>query len=288
MDYAKLPLPNVRLRRLAAELVALRLAAKMSVQDVVDRTAIHRTTIEKIEDAKSHPQPRNLLALLDLYGVTDQKRREDLLKLAKPSRERAWFQPFTDALPGDYSGYISFESEASHVRRYEALVVPGLLQTRAYAQVVISEGHPDVTPEEIEKRVAVRLQRQAVLAGPDPLQLHAVLGEAAIRQVVGGRAVMVEQLQVLRATLDRSNVEVRVIPFDVGGNAGVAGSFTVMQFRDPEVAPLVYVDSMAGDLFQDDPNPYQRYLTTFERLQSLALDPEASARLIADAAKRIK
>lgn len=287
MDLPKKPLPNVRLRRLAAELTALREAAGLDIMDVGNRIALHRTSLSKIESGSARPQPRTLAALLNLYGV-DEAKRAELQALAKPSSERAWFHAYVEALPESYGAYLSFESDAAVLHAYESLFVPGLLQTTEYARAVISEGLPGATKDAVDRRVQVRAQRQTLLAAAEPLRLQAVIDEAAIRRVVGGRETMVAQLRALGTSMDRPNVDLRVIPYSAGAHAGMAGSFTVMEFRDPAAAPLVYIDSSAGDLFLDDSTAFRRYLSTFERLQQLALGPEASARLIADAARKIK
>lgn len=283
----KKALPTARMRRLGAELAELREADETRTVGVVaERTGLSRTSVERIEKGEQRPQPRTMRDLLDMYGLTDEARREVLLDLAKPTKQRAWFHAYVDDLPESYSAYISFESETALIRRFETSIIPGLLQTAEYAEAVISAGLLDADKDDVDRRVRVRMQRQELLSMPnDPLRLFAIIDEAAIRHVVGGREVMVAQLRALRDAMDRPNIDLLVIPFSAGAHAGMAGPFTIMEFRDAATPPLVYVDTSAGDRFDDDTDAYRRHLNTFERLQGSAHDPTATAKLI-DAVRR--
>ena len=120
--------PTIRLRRLAAELRRLRAVAELSREHVEERTGINEATLYRVETARARPQRRTLVALLDLYGITDPLRC-DLLALSRSSDNLGWRRPYHAELPEEYSAYISFEAEARSVRNYESLHIPGLLQT---------------------------------------------------------------------------------------------------------------------------------------------------------------
>ena len=240
--------PTVRLRRLAAELRRLRTAADLSREDVAERTGINNATLYRIETARTRPQTRTLIALLQLYGVDDQQ-RQHLLALAKESAKQGWLRPYHEDLPEEYTAYISFEAEADGVRNYESLFIPGLLQTEAYARAVIRGVLPMANQREVEDRVQARIERQQVLTKDDPLKLWAIVDEAALRRLVGGAKVMTDQLRHLLEVITEPNVTLQVIPFGAGAHAGMPGSFVLMDFPDPMDAGLVYIDSMAGDLF---------------------------------------
>jgi hypothetical protein len=141
---------------------------------------------------------------------------------------------------------------------------------------------PAATRDEVEQRVAVRLERQAVLTRERPVQLWAIMDEASIRRVVGSDQVMYDQLLRLVDAVDLAHVTLQLIPYDAGAHAGMPGSFVVMDFAtDPNV---VYLDSMAGDLFLEEETEVRRYTGLFEHLRAVALSPYATKQLLASAA----
>jgi transcriptional regulator with XRE-family HTH domain len=271
--------PTVRLRRLAAELRRLRTGAELSREDVEKRTGINEATLYRIETARARPQRRTLVALLDLYVVTDPQ-RSDLLTLSRSADHQGWLQPYHSELPEGYTAYISFEAEARSVRNYESLYIPGLLQTEDYARAVIVGGLPTASHTEVEQRVQARLERQDLLRRDGPLELWAIVDEAAIRRIVGGHEVMEAQLKHVLDAAQAPNVTFQMIPYDKGAHPGMAGSFVHMSFADPLDPELVYVDSLAGDLFLEADADVRRYKLMFEHLQAAALSPrETSAEL---------
>ena len=270
----------MRLRRLAGELRRLRTESGRTREEVSEKTGINSATLYRIETAKVRPQRRTLMALLDLYGVTDEVQRADLIALSKNASELGWLRAYESELPEQYGAYIAFESEARSVRNFEALFVPGLLQTEDYARAVIRAGLPLASAEDVERRVEVRMQRQVAIQKRNPLRLWAIVDEAALHRRVGGEKVMVAQLDALVSASALPHVVLQVLPFDLGAHAGMPGSFVVMDFPDAADPDLVYIDSSAGDLFLERQADVQRYSTTFQHLQAAALNPAASAQAI--------
>jgi hypothetical protein len=173
------------------------------------------------------------------------------------------------------------------VRNYESLFVPGLLQTEDYARAVIKGVLPLASDDEVEHRVEARIQRQESLRKKSPLRLWAILDEAVLHRRVGGTKIMVEQLQALTTAASQPHVTLQVIPFATGAHAGMPGSFVVMDFPDTADPALVYIDSMAGDLFLEREPDVRRYTFTFEHLRAAALDPASSMQVIEDQADAI-
>ena len=272
--------PTVRHRRLAAELRRLRESAGLTQEDVSERTGKDRSTLYRLENAQQRPQRSTLIQLLDLYG-TSPERRADLLALLREASQRGWMQPHRSDLPEIYSDYISFESEARSVSNYESLFIPGLLQTEDYTRAVIRGILPHASAAQVDTRVTARMERQALLTADNPPQLWAIMDEAAARRRVGGPAVMREQLARLRDIAALPNVTVQVIPYEAGAHPGMPGSFIVLEFPDPADQSLVYIDSMAGDLFLEDDMEIRRYILMFEHLRAAALRPDESASLLA-------
>jgi transcriptional regulator with XRE-family HTH domain len=276
--------PTVRLRRLAAELRNLRSGAELSREDVEKRTGINEATLYRIETARARPQRRTLVALLDLYDVTDPQ-RSDLLAISRDAQNQGWLQPYHSELPEEYSAYISFEAEARSVRNYESLYIPGLLQTEDYTRAIIVDGLPTATQTEVEQRIQARLERQALLTRDKPLELWAIVDEAAIRRIVGGRDIMQAQLKRILEAAQAPNLTFQMIPYDKGAHPGMAGSFVQMGFEDPGDPELIFMDSLAGGLFLETDADIRRYKLMFEHLQAAALSPRETSAELAKAAK---
>ncbi|MEU3352516.1 helix-turn-helix transcriptional regulator [Streptomyces sp. NPDC037389] len=280
----KRQMPTVRLRRLAAELRRLRAGADLTREDVTGQTGINTATLYRIETARVRPQQRTLVALLDLYGVRGSQ-RDEVLALSQGASAQGWLRPYHSELPEEYTAYISFEAEARAVRNYESLFVPGLLQTEDYARAVIKGVLPMASTREIEQRVQARVERQAVLGNSDPLHLWAIMDEAALRRMVGDRDVMHKQLRHLTAAAREPHMTLQVIPFGAGAHAGMPGSFVLMSFPEAEDPEIVYIDSMAGDLFLEAEADIRRYGAIFDNLRAVALSPDDTSNLIAALAK---
>ncbi|MCX4846862.1 helix-turn-helix transcriptional regulator [Streptomyces sp. NBC_00893] len=276
--------PTVRLRRLAAELRRLRAAADLTREDVAKATGINEATLYRVEKARARPQKRTLIALLDLYAANEAQ-RADLLAVQNGSNDQGWLRPYHSELPEEYTAYIGFESEARTIRNYESLFIPGLAQTESYARAVVRGVLPTASRREVEQRVQARVERQALLAKEDPPQLWAIVDEAAVRRLVGGREVMRAQARHLLQLTEEPNVTIQVIPFETGAHAGMTGNFVHMDFPDPADPELVYVDTPAGDLFLESEAEMRRYKSMFEHLQAVALGPNESAGLLARVAE---
>jgi transcriptional regulator with XRE-family HTH domain len=267
--------PTVRLRRLAAELRGLRESVPLTREDVAERTGISTVTLYRIEHARVRPQARTLGTLLDLYGV-DADRKAALRTLLREARNRGWLQAYESLLPPQYTAYIGFEDEAASLWNYESLFVPGLLQTEDYVRAVTRAGMPTASSDEIDRRVEVRMQRQRVLGGDTPLELWAIVDEAAMRRQVGGREVMRAQLGHLIAASTLPQVTLQVVPYSAGAHAGMLGSFVLMNFADDAVPDVIYLDSMAGNLFLESDVEVRRYRLAFEHLRAVAESPDGS------------
>ena len=270
---------TVRLRRLAAELRKLRGEAGLSREDVVESTGINVATLYRIEHARVRPQPRTLRTLLDTYGV-GEVRQAELLALSREAAQRGWPHAYRPELSETYRTYIGFEDEARAVWNYEALLVPGLLQTEDYARAVVRGGLPEAGDDEVQSRVEARMARQAVLTRTNPVRLWAIVDEAALRRRVGGQAVMSAQLHRLIKAAEVPTITLQVISFDVGAHPGMPGAFAILKFPDDEDPDVVYVDSMATGFFVEDDAAIQWYANMYEHLRAVALSPADSLTLL--------
>ncbi|WP_198545754.1 helix-turn-helix domain-containing protein [Actinacidiphila yeochonensis] len=283
---AKRQTPTIRLRRLSGELRRLRDVSSLTREDVEARTGISNVTLYRIESARVRPQRRTVMGLLDLYGVVDPQ-RADILALLRQADEQSWLRPYHAELPDEYTAYISFESEARGLRNYESLFIPGLLQTEEYARAVIKGMRPTASNSEVDRWVQARMERQGVINRENPLDLWAIIDEAALRRTVGGGKVMRDQLHQLVQLAELPNVTFQVVPFRAGSHPGMKGSFALMDFPDPADPALVYIESLGGDLFLEAEADVQRHAQSFDHLRAMALSPEASASLAMSVATEI-
>ncbi|MEV0402281.1 helix-turn-helix transcriptional regulator [Actinoallomurus sp. NPDC050550] len=277
--------PTLRLRRLAAEMRRRREEAGLTQDEVFEQTSINPATLYRVENAISRPQLRTLRALLDLYGVNDE-RTAYLLTLLRESDQRGWLETIGIDLPERLTTYVEFEDEARIVWNYQPSFVPGLLQTEAYARAIVHGLMPEASRAAVDSRVAVRMHRQRLLTRENPLRFWTIMSEGALRHRVGGSDVMREQMTRILEAADAPNVTMQVIPFDAGAHPGMLGSFAVLRFGQEDLPDVVYVDSMAGDLFLDQSADVERCASTFEYLRAVALSPEASAAFVAKLTER--
>ncbi|MDH2424700.1 helix-turn-helix transcriptional regulator [Sphaerisporangium sp. TRM90804] len=266
--------PTVKRRRLSAELRALRVDAKLTAEQAAHQLEWAPSKVTRIERNEwKRPDVRDIRDLLDLYGVTDEARREELLALARDSRQRGWWVDYQDVLsPGSVA---EFEATAAQIHMFEALLIPGLLQTADYAAAVFRGGQV-LDQAVIDRHVAARLARQEILEREDPPHLWAVIDEAALRKQVGGVEVMRHQLEHIVAMCSRPNIAIQVVPDAAGAHAAMAGPFVIYEYASTEDATLVYLETGTGDVFLEKPQEVIRYNVKFDHVCALALSEEAS------------
>lgn len=264
--------PTARRRRLAMELRRLREEVGLTIEAVAARMECSGSKISRTENAQVAPTARDVRFLLGIYGVTDDK-CEELVQVAREARQKAWWHPYSDVARGPY---IGLETAAATIQAYEALLIPGLMQTREYARAASRAARPDLAPEVIERKVDLRLARQQLLDEADPPDVWLVLDEAALHRPVGGREVMRDQLQRLAEVADRTNVTVQILSYDAGEHAGMDGAFVILGFPDPEDPDVVYLDNATGGLYLETDEELRRYMLMFDHLRAAALKPDTS------------
>ncbi|MGW1837916.1 helix-turn-helix domain-containing protein [Streptomyces sp. BBFR2] len=276
--------PTVRRRRLGQELRRLRELKGMTAEEVAERLLVSQSKISRLENGRRSISQRDVRDLCGVYEVEDRRVVESLMQMAKDSRQQGWWHAFGD-IP--YSVYIGLETEAASLRVYESLVVPGLLQTPRYARAVIPGVLPELPPEQLEKRIQVRLRRQERVEDPEsPLRLWVVLDEGALRRVVGGHDVMREQLEHLVEMSALPHVTVQVLPYDTGAHAGMSGTFSILEFDATSDSSVVYIEGVTSDLYLEKTNDVNKYTIMYEHLRAQALNADQSREFIAAAAKR--
>ncbi|QEV18621.1 helix-turn-helix domain-containing protein [Streptomyces alboniger] len=272
--------PTVRRRRLGQELRRLRELKGMTAEEVAERLLVSQSKISRLENGRRSISQRDVRDLCGVYEVEDHRIVDSLMQMAKDSRQQGWWHSFGD-IP--YSVYIGLETDAASLRVYDPQVVPGLLQTRAYAEALITGALPETTTSDIEKRVQVRMRRQDRIAAPtNPLRLWTVLDESALRRVVGSEQLMREQLEHLVEQSQLPHVTVQVIPFELGAHPGLNGQYAILEFPDAADSSVVYIEGVTSDLYLEKANDVQQYSVMYEHLRAQALNVEQSRRLITE------
>ncbi|HEX5114966.1 MAG TPA: helix-turn-helix transcriptional regulator [Pseudonocardiaceae bacterium] len=264
--------PTVRRRRLAAELRRLRDQAQLTIDDVAEKLKCSASKISRIETGHNGVSPRDARELLRLYGLPGDQ-VEALVQLAREARKKGWWHSYQEAFTG---AFVGLEAEASSLRAYQALLVPGLLQTEDYTRAVIRAARPDATVAQVETRVQARLARQQLLTEADPPQFWAVIDEAVLCRPVGGPRVMREQLRWLADRAALPHVTIQVLPFSAGAHAGMEGPFLILGFPEQADPDVVYVDNTTAGIYLEDPAEILRYTLMFDHLRAAALGPDDS------------
>jgi transcriptional regulator with XRE-family HTH domain len=266
--------PTLRRRRLGAELRRCREAAGLTQEQVSRRFEWHAAKANRIETARVSVTPRDVRDLLDLYSVHDEAYREELLNLARASREKAWWSEYRDVVrPGSY---IAMESEASEVLNWEPDVVPGLLQTEAYMRALFSV-HPEASGE---RSVAIRRERQRRLTGDHPIELSALIDESVIHRQIGGPQVMCEQLGHLIELSELPSVTLRLLPYAAGEHPFLGASMAILGFRDAPGLDVVYAEDFGQQHYIKNPDEVRHWRAGFDRLSRSCLDEFATNALI--------
>jgi len=236
--------------------------------------------LSRIETARTGISEPDLDRLLASYGLPDEDRVR-LGDLARRGRARVWWTAYRSSVPDPYDEYVALEAEAVAMAEWEAQVIPGLLQTDEYARAVIEVGADIADPVIIQRRLALRMARQAMLIRDLPPRLSVVLDESVLRREVGGRDVFERQLQHLYDASHWAEMELLVLPFSAGAHAALTESFVIFDFAIDTRAPVVHSEGLTGGQFRTRPEDVRVYRGAFDDLRRRALPVEASRSVIA-------
>jgi transcriptional regulator with XRE-family HTH domain len=275
---------TVRQRRLARMLRRLREDADLTIEEVAKQLGLSPSTLSRIETAQVSVRASDLRQLLEIYEIPGAQ-RDQLLELAQEERrQRPWWNKYKDfpaaALP-------SVERGAASILQYSLQLIPGLLQTEAYAREVL-KAIPSDAAVDVERRVEFRMKRQELLTDVQAPRLWVVLDEAVLQRPVGGRQVMDEQLQRLIDAAAPPKVTIQVLPFRVGVHAGMDGEFTILSYDDPADPDVVYLETTAGQHFDESAAVSRRYNAIFDELRAAALNPAESIRTLVNVQQALR
>jgi hypothetical protein len=269
---------------LGAQLRRLRETAGIPAEKAGYQIRASRSKISRMETGRVGFKIRDIEDLLTLYGVTDKPQRSQVLALARQSSAPDWWARYGDILPSWFETYLGLESAAVAIRSFEVQFVPGLFQTGDYARAVTWLGHQTATADEIDRRAALRVRRQDLLARAGPPRVWAVMDEAVLRRPYGGAAVMRAQLRRLAEAAQLPHVTLQVVPFARGGHAG-AGAFSILRFAERDLPDVVYIEQLTSALYLDQRPDVEHYLEVADQLSGQALTPADTAAFIEQAAR---
>jgi transcriptional regulator with XRE-family HTH domain len=266
------PVMNIRLRRLTAELRRLRKEQGLTSRDVAKLLGISLATVSRIETIGLGLHRDALVELLTLYKVPRHE-KAGLLQMLEQLNEPGLVSRAGSAA----ATWIDLERTAQRICSYEVMYVPGLLQTFPYAATILGSRLPPLTDEEVADRTAARIERQAVLRRRS-LRFEAVVHEAALREVVGGPEIMHGQLVHLAEMISHPMVDLRVLPFGRGAHAGLGGTFSILDYR--ELPSVVMREGKIADLYLEERADIAVYRLYWDEIHRLAYGPEESAAFI--------
>jgi transcriptional regulator with XRE-family HTH domain len=246
-----------------------------------------RSKISRLENGRVRLKSRDVTDLLALYGVTDEAARSKFLALASQSNSPDWWSKYSDILPDWFETYLGLEAAASTIRTFEVQFVHGLFQTEDYARAVTRLGRKTAAPEEVERRVDLRLKRQELLGRPNPPKIWSVMDESVLRRPVGGCDVMRAQFRHLIEAAELPHVTLQVLPFANGGHVGESGAFTVLRFEERDLPDVVYIEQLTSAIYLDQRADVELYLEVVDELSSGAPTPAETTRFIEQIAREI-
>jgi transcriptional regulator with XRE-family HTH domain len=245
------PGPTVVQVVLCARLQQLREAAKMSREQAAKVIRVGPATIHRMEKAKVALKIPYVKDLLEAYGLP-QADIDDFVNLAEEANQPGWWQRFHDVLPDWFSAHVALENAASLIWAYEPHCVPGLLQTEDYTRTLLETGRlGQDRPDEVDRHVALRMERQELLARADAPRFWVILDEAALRRQVGTSGIMRDQIDRLMQAAQRANVTLQIIEFGAGYHSGAHGPVVLFRFEAQELPDMVYLEHLTGAVYLD-------------------------------------
>jgi len=247
--------------------------AELTLSEAAERLDLTRSALSRLENGATMVTVHVVRSMMDVYDV----RLDDILDMIRQAKAPGWWRKYglSDR------AFVALETGASRISNYELALVPGLLQTADYARALFRSSVNSLTEDGIANWLAVRLTRQERLTDDEhPISLDAVVHEMALRQPVGGSAVMRAQLQHLALINELPTVTLRLLPADLACTEAYYGGFSILDFPQPGQPSMSYANHGLGELRQDKAEHVEPARLRFDYLRSSALDPIESIALI--------
>jgi transcriptional regulator with XRE-family HTH domain len=282
--------PIVQSALLRTELVRLRKEKKLTQEQVARQLEWSPSKLIRVEGGKNAITRTDLQALLAVYDVTSESRQERLQALARGAREPAWWNAYRGDLDPTFLSYVGYSAGAAYIRQYHGAVVPGLIQTPEYAEVLATG---KVSEQARVLSAKLRIQRQEEFAKrQNPPRQRYIIDEAVIRRHVGIKtdpAIMPAQLNHIADACERDDrMTVRIIPFNAGAHLGLEGPFSLLEF-DGDLDDVLYLEGRSGAsvMITGEDDRVAEYRETFELLLDQALPADESVAMMRQAAEML-
>lgn len=243
----------------------------------------------RIESGAVGVSANDVRALLGLYGITDRDRADELLDLARASRQSSQWSRYRAEISAQYLQFIEYEEAASVLRMYEPLLIPGLLQTREYATAIIRQLADPSDPESLLRtRIEIRMKRQELLDSDSPPTIFFIIDEAAVQRMAAQRDVARGQLARLIDLGSRRNVTLEIVPFSAGFHRGMLEPFLILEFPDREDEHVLFLETSRDTIFShDEDGEITGYREVFEDLRGVSLGPAGTLAYLRGLASQI-
>ncbi|MFD8335643.1 helix-turn-helix domain-containing protein [Streptomyces solisilvae] len=276
--------PTVRRRRLGGALRKLRNQAGVSIETASEALGWDPSKLSRIENAKAHLPVKDVVPLLAQFNVTDPDVTKALEGLAQDANKTGWWTTYGNVVANGYKDYIGLEEDAESAHIYAQGVIPGLLQTGAYAREIIAGTGPSMTLDDVAALAEVRKKRQAALTDATrptgPLKLWAVTHQAILSyRSAAHPTLMREQLRHLLDMTELPNMTIQVMPMDAPAHPGMAGSFHVIRFPSPWPT-VINLENMRGGYFVEGTDEVKAFESAFELIVAAALPVDDSRETI--------
>lgn len=269
---------TLRAQWLGQQLRAMRENARLTLRDLASQFGRDASWASRLESGIYPARLPDVLGYLDVCGIDDPRRRDDLRTMASDIWQKGWWDGYAPDLAGSLIDLIWLESRAVAVTSFESTVLPGLLQTRQYAEALIRADIPHASDEQIQRFVDVRMTRQQRLN--KQVKIATVIDEGAVRRLVGGPEVLRAQLAAVIEMANQPHVEVRILPAAAGAHASPDGAFQIVHMRHPYPSAGC-VSTIAGNIIVEGPT-VNKLTSAYDRLRDAALPKQASVRFLAD------
>ncbi|MCG0289470.1 helix-turn-helix transcriptional regulator [Streptomyces sp. PSAA01] len=279
--------PTVLRVVLGKRLQDLREKAGLSFEQAGRALDVTHATIRRMEKAEVGLKLPYVEKLLRTYGVTDPEEVEGFLSLAREANKAGWWHRFRDVLPEWFNTFVSLEVEANLIRAYEPHYIPGLLQTEDYARAVLRAGMPHAPESEIERNVALRMERQALLTRDDPPMLWVVMDETVVRRPIGGSETMRAQIARLIEEAEAPHIRLQIMPFDAGPHPAMYGPFHIFRFPIPELPDIAYTESLVSGSYFDQRDDVSAFLEALDRMCAQAAPAQTTQAILSRIRKEI-
>jgi len=277
--------PTTTRRRLSTQLRNLRGEARMSVEQVAREVEWSPSKLVRIENGQVGISVSDLTALLHIYDVRDPEQTDALKKMARGSRQRAWWSGLL--LPPSYIEFIGAEYDASEIHHFHPTLIPGLLQTPEYAHAIVKGISPDdLSDADVEARVQARVLRQEhVLQREDPPRYVAMIDEAVLRRPVGGDAVMRAQIDSLMGLIDAKRIALVIVPFSAGPHLGLSGAYALMEYEDLGDAVVALETTEGNFVLREQPDVIKRHRRAVDHLLRVGIAKDDALRFVGQVRK---